>query len=50
MRPVEEVASLGEAGREEEQGGEEGPGGPLQLGGHVAQVLFAAVVLQSIAA
>lgn len=50
MRLVEEVRSPCEAGHEEEQGGEEGAGKPLQRCGCVAQVLLTAVVLQSVGA
>lgn len=48
---MEEAASPGEAGgEEEEQGSEEGFGEPLQRGGCVAQVLLTAVVSQSVGA
>lgn len=47
---MEEAASPGEAGGEEEQGSEEGFGEPLQRGGCVAQVLLTAVVSQSVGA
>lgn len=50
MRLVEEMASPGEADHEEGQVDEERAGGLLQHGGHVAQILVAAVVSQSIGA
>lgn len=48
LRLVLEVAFPGEAGHQEEQGGQEGAGELPQCGGCIAQVLLAAVVPKSI--